>query len=181
MEINARNFFTSWKEVVNDQRECLQKIWRENFNFTHQIIGNENSVLNNVAQKLSLMCYEKDYYCLDAIFYRKENLVPNIRNDWFWFRDIVIAFEHENHFNSGLFKEVSHLLITSCHLRVLVTYPNGDAIENKELEYLHLIIKGSNKSSEISQNENFLLIFGYENRFEWIGYIFKEEGWIKIE
>ncbi|MBC8883343.1 hypothetical protein H9X57_07600 [Flavobacterium piscinae] len=71
-----------------------------------------------------MKCYERNYYSLDAILYKEEFLVPNIKTNTFWFREIEVAFEHENNFNKNLFQEVSHLLITNSHLKVLVTYPN---------------------------------------------------------
>jgi hypothetical protein len=107
-------------------------------------------------------------------------LVPDISEGWCWLKDIRIAFEHENNFNSGLYQEVSHLLITNCELRVLVTYPdNGDI--TKTFNYLHTIIKGSRQNEEISESGSFLLIFGYEAGFAWEGYIYNTEKWIKID
>lgn len=174
-DINGKSFFSAWKEAVDKQKETLEKIWREHTNFTFQIKGNVDSVLSGIAQKLDLKCYEKDYYSLDAVFYKEEDLIPDLPKGWCWLRNIQIAFEHENHFNSGLFKEVSHLLITNCEVRVLVTYPNRDNIED-ELHKLYSIINGSKLSRKISEEESFLLILGYENGFEWQGYLYSEKA-----
>jgi hypothetical protein len=63
-------------------------------------------------------------------------------------------------------------------LRVLVTYPNEDT-EN-ELKYLHEIISGNRQAKSISDEESFLIIFGYETGFEWEGFMYKEENWKRI-
>ena len=115
---------------------------------------------------------------MDTILYKPEDKTPDINPNTYWFRDIRVAFEHENNFNGGLYQEVSHLLITNCDLKVLVTYPNDD-IEN-ELNYLHKIISGNRQSKSISDEESFLLIFGSEGDFSWDAYVYKTDNWKQI-
>nr|WP_322623749.1 hypothetical protein [uncultured Flavobacterium sp.] len=177
MNITSKIFFEKWIETVTEDEENLSKNWRNNRKITELIIRDENSIICKIAKKLNLLCYNQDYYCLDAIFYLPEDKVINLPDYYYWFQNIRIAFEHENHFNSGLYQEVSHLLITNCDLRVLVTYPNGDEKEEYELNYLHKIISQNPSNTDISQKESFIIIFGYENNFEWIGYIYKKDGW----
>ena len=110
--------------------------------------------------------------------YSKEDLVPKINENTFWFKEIKVAFEHENRYDKNLYQEVSHLLITRCDLRVLVSYPpyHKEPIS----DYLHEIIKGTSFEKEISDNESFLLILGYENKFQWEGFVYKSEKWTEI-
>ncbi len=89
-----------------------------------------------------------------------------------------MAFEHENNFRSGLYKEVSHLLIVNSDLKVLVTYPNEDT--TNEMEYLHTIINGTSIQKDLSDNESFLVILGYETDFEWEAFVYKEDKWNQI-
>jgi hypothetical protein len=177
MEIlTSELFFKNWCDVVQSRKEYLLKIWRDARIFTPYIRSDQNSVLKEVADKLQLKCYPYDYYCIDGILYKEEDLVPDISPSTTWFRHIRVAFEHENYFKSGLYKEVSHLLITNCDIKVLVTYyPAGDYYP--ELEYLHRIIKGSGYSESLSEKENFLLIIGDEADFTWDGYIYKDDNW----
>lgn len=177
-KINSLTFFQAWFETVQNRKEHLLKIWRQNTEFTSHIKSDDNSVILEVANKLNLLCYPYDYYSIDTILYKKEDLVPGLNEGQYWFRDIRVAFEHENYFNSGLYKEVSHLLITNCDLRVLVTYPNDDGQE--ELKYLHGIINGHRQSKIISDEESFLIIFGGEAGFIWEGYVYKEDNWKQI-
>lgn len=176
--INSKIFFKAWLDTVNGRKEHLLKIWREAKQFTPYIKGDDNCVICEVAEKLHLLCYPRDYYSVDALLYKQEDLVPNIKEGNYWFRDIRVAFEHENNFRSGLYQEVSHLLLINADLKVLVTYPNEDTEE--ELDYLHQIIKGNRHSTSISVDESFLLIHGYEYGFEWEGYVFKINRWEKI-
>ncbi|TAF75980.1 MAG: hypothetical protein EAZ53_04640 [Bacteroidetes bacterium] len=176
--VSAKNFFKAWSEVVEKHKTELLKIWRNQREFTSYIKGSENSLLSEIASKFNLLTYENDYYSIDSIFYKPEDRTPNVSLNSYWFRNIRIAFEHENNFKSGLYQEVSHLVITNCDLRVLVAYPNED-VEN-ELSYLHSVIKGNRNAKNISIEESFIIIFGYESGFEWDGYIYKDEGWKKI-
>lgn len=178
MEITSNLFFEKWIKVVNERNVLLKEIWRQNTDFTYQIIKEENSILIQIASELELKCYNQDYYCLDAVFYKPEDRVPGIPENHYWLHNFRIAFEHENNFNSGLYKEVSHLLITNCELKVLVTYPNGET--ETQLKYLHQVISANKHKDQISSSENFLMIFGYESNFEWEGYIYKTEGWKRI-
>ncbi|WP_018611859.1 hypothetical protein [Segetibacter koreensis] len=175
LEITASNFYNLWYETTEAQKELLLNSFRNNTGFTNLIFHSEEAVLKKIADKLEMNCYTKNYYSLDAIFYTDDDLVPCRPPNSYWFRNIQIAFEHENFFGSGLYQEVSHLLITNCKMRVLVTYRNGD--EKMELDKLHAVIKGVPQSQNIADRESFLIIFGYENNFQWKGYIYKNEGW----
>lgn len=177
-KITAINFYQEWVKVVNERKDEMCKIWRNNKKLTLFVKGSENSIIKKISDNLNLKSYEKDYYSIDTILYTDEDLVPKTKEGTFWFRDIKVAFEHENNVYSGLFQEVAHLLITNSELKVLVSYPNE---AEEELPYLHDIIKGTRHSKTLSEEENFLIIFGYENNFEWEGYIYKEDKWNKIK
>jgi len=174
----SEQFYSYWIEAVYDKKEKLRDNWRKQKIFTQIIKGSQDSVIKYIADKLRLLSYEADYYCIDSIFYNKEDRVPNTVNNTYWFRDIKIAFEHENACNNRIYEEISHLLITNCLLKVFVTYPNSNAIN--VLYQINEIIKDTRFSLDLDMNNNFLVIFGYENNFIWEGYIYKESGWKKI-
>ncbi len=176
-QISGKSFFREWVNIVTERKKEMLSIWRENKKLTNFVKGSDNSIISELSKRFDLFSYEQDYYSIDTVLYKKSDLTPGIKENTFWFRDITVAFEHENSVSSGLYQEVSHLLITNCKLKVLVSYPNE---AEKELPYLHEIIKGTRHSKEISDKENFLIIFGYENNFEWEGYIYKENKWLKI-
>jgi len=135
--------------------------------------------MQEVATKLGLLCYHKDYYSIDTVLYKAEDLVPGIPEGSFWFKDIRVAFEHENNFNRSLHQEIAHLLITICDLRVLVAYP--DSTIDSILDYLHQIVSSNRNAVTLSQEESILLIFGYETDFRWEGRVYKSEGWKKLK
>lgn len=178
-KVKAIDFYKAWLKIVNKREDELRQVWRKNKLYTKCIIGNENSIIKEVANELNLLSYENNYYSIDTVLYKPEDLTPEINKDTFWFRDLRVAFEHENNFSSGLYQEVSHLLITNCDLKVLVTYPNKEI--EIELEYLHKVISGNRNSNIISKEKSFLMIFGYENEFKWEGWIYEEENWIEIK
>ncbi|MDV7138235.1 hypothetical protein R3X28_05075 [Maribacter sp. TH_r10] len=177
--ISARDFYRLWIDTVTENKAELLGLWRNPTEFTYYIKGSDNSIISQIGHKMDLKTYEQDYYSIDTVFYKQEDLVPHLAEGNFWFRDIRIAFEHENSFNNKLYQEVSHLLITNCDLRVLVAYPPSDTPIGT-LNSLHEIIKGNRNSKTNSDLENFLLIFGYENQFSWEGFIYKQQGWKEI-
>lgn len=182
-KVTARQFYQAWYDTVTNRKTEMLKKWRNNKQLTAFVKGSTNSVMEEVGNKLDLTCYHGDYYSLDCVLYKPEDKTPCIAPNTYWFRDLRVAFEHENNFKGGLYQEVSHLLITNCDLRVLVTYPNDSATNprtKKEMDYLHEIIRGSRQGESISTDESFLLIFGYENGFSWEGYIYKQTGWINL-
>ena len=177
-KIKSQSFYQAWLDTVNTRKDHLLKIWRTAKEFTSYIKGDDNCVMNEVANKLNLLCYPRDYYSVDTLLYNQEDLVDNRNKDQFWFRDIRVAFEHENNFKGGLYQEVSHLLVINADLKVLVTYPNEDT--TNELKYLHEIISGNRQSKLISDDESFLIIFGYEIGFEWEAFVYKQDNWKQI-
>ncbi|HLP19562.1 MAG TPA: hypothetical protein VK174_04645 [Chitinophagales bacterium] len=181
--ITAHQFFAAWQNTIIERRPDLKKIWQQSTEFTQAIKGSSKSILGAVGRQLNLSTYEGDYYSLDAIFYKDIDLVVPRPINTSWFKNIRIAFEHENDFKSGLFKEVSHLAITNCDLRVLVTYPKHGSSHTEtknEMENLRRIILGNRLAQNIADEDGFLLIFGYENRFAWEGFVFKMDSWEEV-
>lgn len=181
--ISSIDFFSAWLNAVNDHRAELKEIWRKRSSFTNFIKGDNNTILKQVSVALGISCYPKDYYSMDAVFYSEADRVPETPENSYWFHDIQIAFEHENEFNRNLYQEIAHLLILNTKLRVLVTYPDGglDYTPTTEImEYLHRIISTNQQSTAISENENLLVIFGYEADMVWEGYVYKKNEWKQI-
>lgn len=178
-KIKAQSFYKTWLDIVSSRKEHLLKIWRNARVFTSYIKGDDNCVIGEIASKLGLLYYPRDYYSIDCILYKKEDLVHNLKEGSYWFRDMRVAFEHENDFKSGLFKEISHLLLVNADLKVLVTYPNEDT--DDQMKYLHEIISGNRQAKFISDDESFLIIFGYERGFAWEGFVYKEHDWVQIQ
>jgi hypothetical protein len=182
-KITAKEFFQAWLNTVTNRKTDMLKVWRNNKQLTAFIKGSKDSIMEEVGNKLGLMCYHADYYSLDSILYKPEDKTPDTLPNTYWFRDLRVAFEHENNFRGGLYQEVSHLLITNCDLRVLVTYPNDSSSNPKtqnEMKYLHKIIHGSRQGENIAAEESFLLIFGYETSFAWEAFIYKQTGWLNL-
>lgn len=179
MQLSAQLFFRRWVESVHEMQIALVENWRSPKEFTPLVKSSGDCVIRRVAKKLDLECYPHDYYSIDAVLYERDDLVPGIPENSTWLRALSVAFEHEND-SRHIYTEVSHLLITNTDLRVLVTYPyNG--IEDRECGDAHSIILGSRHAEEISNKENFLLIMGWERKFQWQGFVFKRDRWTELE
>ncbi len=171
--ITAEGFFAAWKRACALRTEKLFTEWDNRPAFTEEILSSNNSVIQEVAQDLGLLSY-REYYCIDAILCDKSDRVPDQPESWHWVSNIRVAFEHEHQFNSGLFQETSHLLITRAELRVLVTYPENFAIE-PELVRLERTIGAAGLSDPA-----FLLVFGKRtepNGIEWEARQFSAGSW----
>lgn len=175
----ARDFYSSWKDVITDRQAEVFEHWESRTAFTNFIIKSDDSVLLDISKKIGFECYNKDYYHIDAVFYKQEDLLPEF-SEGCYLANIRIAFEHENDFNSGLFQEVSHLLQVNSELKVLVSYPKNSEVEAQELQKLHYIISKSRQAAEIATNEGFLIIMGHGEPYEWKGWLYDSRGWINI-
>lgn len=173
------SFFNFWKNACQAESNSLISSWSCSKDYTDCIYP----VVEKVAGAMGMKYYH-EYYKIDSVFYKDEDLVPGIPAHNTWLRRIRVAFEHENSFFSGLYQEVSHLLITNSDLRVLVTYgPDYDSQTEQELSRLHGLISGVNDAQKISDNGSFLIIMGWkeENVIEWYGGIYRTDKWEILE
>jgi len=184
--ITARLFYQAWLEVIDNNQERIKRHWNSRKDYTQLVIHDSTSLIIQVAEKLGLACYNADYYNLDSVLYHEKYRLDKEIYKGYYLPHICVAFEHENDFFSGLFQEVTHLLITQSQLKVLVSYPYSFEAEcvNQELAELHSIIAQTPDSDEISKKENFLLILGHNSEQgspdSWKGLVFTEGGWKEL-
>jgi hypothetical protein len=183
-KVTAESFFSAWKSVCTPIENQLYRDWDELSKYSGHVFNGEASIIARVAERLSLKAY-LNYYWLDAVLYNEPNdLVPEAPPQQTWFRHIQVAFEHENKFSSGLFKEISHLMITDCDLRVLVSYPGPKDNPDEELAYLNKIISGSSRSPRFAANRDILVIFGELKQgvplITWTGLVYTSTKWSLI-
>ncbi len=176
-EITSIEFFKHWISTSNELVTDFEAKWNNASDYTYFIL---NDVLEIITKKCNLSYYN-EYYNIDSVFFKNEDLVPNIPENTTWLKHIRIAFEHENKFNSGLYQEISHLLITQCDIRILVTYPEGSDI-NSELDRLHDIVFQTKLSKDLSDNQSLLIILGklVDRKTIWTGYIYNAKDWTEI-
>lgn len=180
MNLQAERFFKLWVDTCEKRREILLRDFSNAPSFTAHVLTERDCIIESIAKGMDLQCYS-GYYSIDAILFKEDDRVPDAPAGTTWIRRIRIAFEHENYFNSGLFQEVSHLLITDCDLRVLVSYPENEADLDFQLTYLHKVIAGSDRSSQISDTSSFLFVVDTVGKFlEWQAYIYKSDAWQKL-
>lgn len=183
-QITSHQFYRAWLDTVEKREKDLLEIWQKPTKFTEYIKGSNNSVISEIAGKLNLLSYESDYYSIDTILYKPEDRTPDLPANKYEFRDLRVAFEHENKFDFALLREVSHLLIVNCDLKVIATYPNGDmsySSTKNVMDYLHKVISGNRQAYSISKNESFLIIFGYQKDFVWEAFLYHVDGWKELK
>jgi hypothetical protein len=177
---DAAEFFLLWSDACAQRHDVLYRDWPKARVFTSRILSDTDSVIEMLRLRLDLECF-CGYYSIDAILFDKGDLVPRSPAGTTWVRRIRIAFEHENHFNSGLFREISHLLITNCDLRVLVSYPDTHEQLASQLEYLGSIIAGTDFAASIAESASFLFIAGWrdveKSAVTWSGHVYDITTW----
>lgn len=175
----AHDFFKYWCETLDERAQEVSSEWGSCKGYTNLVIHSESSIIIDIAKRLNLHCYNGDYYYIDSVLYDEADYIKDFPSQCY-LTDIRIAFEHENNFKSGLYQEVSHLLLINSDLKVVVSYPPSEQAENDELEYLHKIISSSRPASNLAENDGFLFIMGHENPYSWKGWLYKHEQWHQI-
>ena len=179
----AAEFFEYWVDACVQRHDILSRDWFNSPVFTSHVFTEPNAIIQAIASRLRLRCY-CGYYSIDAILFEDGDLVPDIPVGTTWVRRIRVAFEHENDFDSGLFQEVSHLLITDCDLRVVVAYPRNPVELHRQLQYLHTIIAGTDRADQVAETAAFLFIVGWRDgvngTIEWEGYVYDRTQWRKL-
>lgn len=186
LSVTSKSFFQSWLDAVQSRETELQSAWDGATPYTDRILNSDDSVAADVAITLGLKHYS-EYYSMDAVMFDPEQDKINgcAPDQETWLCNVRIAIEHENEFFSGLYKEVGHLLLIDCDLRVLITYPpaNHSGVE-PELTRLAAIIEQSGKADVISINDSFLLIFGSklkdDKRIRWSAQSFRYGKWVEL-
>lgn len=183
--VSPENFLKAWIAECTAIESSLLKDWDNRPAYTATVMRNHppGSIVEKLGGRLGLGFY-CGYYHIDAVFFcpTHDKVKEGPPAHEIWLQNIRIAFEHEHDFRSGLYKEVSHLLITRCELRVLVAYPGKNDNVEAELQKLKSIILASSIANEAS----FLLILGtIGNRsgsevIQWDGHAFRGSEWQKI-
>jgi hypothetical protein len=181
--ILAEVFFREWKQECEARHEALLTAWPNWPAFTALILNHPNPIILEVAKKLNLEAYS-GYYDTDAVLYTDVDLVPSAPVGQTWLRRIRVAFEHENEIDSGLFKELSHLMLLDTDLRVLVSYPHTEQRLQQELEFLHKVVAGTDRANQFASDRSILFIAGYRDEdlktINWTGDIFTNAFWQRL-
>ncbi len=168
-------FYKHWTDSCLPIESKLYETWQDRKAFSIQVLKGTASIIQNICDRFNLN-YATEYYSLDVVFYDDPDVADKCPASQVYLRKIQIAFEHEND-HKKCYQEVSHLTITNCDLRVLVTYPED--LEDEELlkEYKEIILYDPN-----NVNQKFLIILGSRDngKILWTGYSLINTNWVKL-
>lgn len=183
-KVSAEAFLKHWRNVCLDKHNLVYATWPENRLFTSLVFERPNSLFEDIGRALGLCAYAGYYHIDGILFDDEEDRIPLAPDGQTWIRRIRVAFEHENDYDSGLFKEIGHLMILDADLRVLVTYPGREENIQPELQYLHRVISESERSTDFDRDRSFLIIAGYRDTdnqtFRWTGDVFSQHSWLRL-
>jgi len=178
-KVTNQYFFKIWKKVCKEDEENLFKIFDSKSDYTNFILKKDNCIIDKIAEELKLKIY-KEYYHTDAVFYEQKDIFVSKSkyNTWgtredFCLKQIKIAFEHENNFQTA-YQEVIHLLTTNADKKILVTYAKKENTKNHAEDFCKIIEGIKNNEPKI------LVIFGSiikdEKKLEWKCYELRKNG-----
>lgn len=167
--------------VVEDRgnEAKLTNLWNRQGEYTNFML---RTLLPDMADKLKLQVYTKDYYLIDSIFYDERNTVDFPNPNEVYAKYIAIAFEHEHNMIDAHI-EINRLSIYNTPLKVLVTYP-GNKYRNDHYERLEVysrIMKLADIFSDFSTQKKQLVILGDLRgmSIKWDFYVYKDGRFIK--
>ena len=79
----AKKFYFAWCDKVNARKKELENTWRNSKAYTKTIIHSNSSILIDISETLGFKCFNADYYFIDAVFFKPEDLVPEITRLYF--------------------------------------------------------------------------------------------------
>ena len=184
--ITPEDFMTKFNSVVNKYAITLRDKWNAPNKFTKIFLGEKFSggIMRELAKNLELRYY-REYYTLDAIFYKRkdEGISDKSAEGALYAESICIALEHENNVNSS-YIEMNKLAIFNTPLKVLVTYPSGKQKAEKFLTQYASILTKADIFSDFSTLRRHMVIFGKLNKDRkpiWSYYVYKNKRFIPLE
>lgn len=184
MEKPAIYFFEKWCQVCKNNEKRLLNKWENAEEYTTLILKGRKSITKQIAKELDLEIFY-EYYSLDAVFYKKSDIVKNNSKNKTWrttggtfLTRFKIVFEHENIITgkTGGYQEICHLLVTNSELKILVGYLDEEK-QKGCAEDFHSII-----ASQDDKKQSILLILGSlaNGSIKWNGYILNYLNYKKI-
>ena len=172
IKISPNEFKNAFSNEVIDKEKQLLSEWSNWKKYTYLMLGTkrEPGILSEVAKKLGLN-YFKDYWTLDAIFYKEKDIV-NFDKKFTFAKYLAVVIEHENAIETS-FEEINKLTIFNSPLKVLITYPVKD-INNYLTKYSEIVSNGD-VFNDISNLRRQMVIFGTKNQdsIKWGFYIYR--------
>ena len=88
--INSEKFYSSWVKNTRRRENEMSQSWNHSSMLTELVIHSDDSIVFNIAEDLRLNCCNRDYYCIDSVFFEESDLTPGV--DGIWLRDMRVAF-----------------------------------------------------------------------------------------
>jgi hypothetical protein len=133
----------------------------------------------NIAGKLNLECYpSKDFYTIDAIFYKELDLSNFPRGTYP--KSIADAIEHENK-ASRSHEEMYKLQLFKVPLKVLIIYEEEGTATSELLIKFEGIIRQSGFAADLLKRERQLVIIGTPRTAKaWRYYVYTQDGFREL-
>ncbi len=171
-------FYNAFWEVASEQTGSLLDCWMNYQDFTSLM---RSRMFPEIARRLGVCCYQRDYYTLDGIFYRERD-DKNFPEYMTYAKFISVALEHEN--DAGRSQvEMNKLQLFNTPLKVLITYPTKRDPSEKLLAKYEEIVSGADIFNDMSTLRRQLVIFGSrkDERPIWEAFVYSQGKFVPVE
>lgn len=183
------DFYAAFRKVIDTRKTDLPRHWQRDAKarqYTALMLGD---ILPAVARELGICYYDggrserpsaRDYYLLDAVFYREIDQVHFKAKDKY-VKYISVAIEHENEYSSAG-EEMNKLQLFNVPLTVLITYPPKEK-RKETLDKYSAIIRQADILENASATRWQLAIlgpFGSYDDGDWEAFVYRDGGFVPV-
>jgi hypothetical protein len=158
----------SFIKMIDEKSESINKDWFNKKRHTENI----TNILEKIGENNDFNVVKNGFWTLDCIYF-KESIDEALFGTWPLKLNVII--EHENE-GGGAWQEVAKLCYWKADIKILITYFSEKARTNTKDNLLKFWSEIINKLK--SNNENFLLILGNDNKKEFEVYKFMNDKFI---
>lgn len=172
--ITPEHFKDAFLSAIKARESELTSFWAKDY-YSQPKVGSYtayflNVILRDVAEKLRLAVWPRDYYTLDAVLYQEADTV-NFPYETYA-KSISVAIEHE-HYAKDAHREINKLQLFNAPLKVLFVYSSIQSERQELLRKWANMIQEADVFEEFSNTKKQLVIFGTSVApIEWFFYCY---------
>jgi hypothetical protein len=174
-KITPRDFRNAFVAVMGSERDSFRTaIGFETKSYNYFM---RSTIYPRIARHLGLLCWNKEYYTLDGMFY-EERGVDETGKFATYANWVSVAIEHEND-ASRAHETMNKLQLFNAPLKVLITYAALGNASDSLLRKYENIIKASDVFNDFATLRQQLVVLGTpKTAAEWRFYAYEDDGFV---
>ncbi len=175
LKITPREFRNAFVAVMkSEQREFRTAVEFETKSYNYFMRSN---IFPQIAKRLGLMAWNKEYLTLDGMFY-EERGADHSGSQATYAKWISVAIEHENN-GQRAHVSMNKLQLFNAPLKVMITYAAEGAESDTLLRKYEAIIGASDVFNDFATLRQQLVILGTPKTVrDWRFYVYESDGFV---